>query len=86
MSIGVPIPDELLDDLAERVAERVAAKLAADKPPAGYLDAQGAAEYLSAPKGRIYELKERGAIQPHFDGTRLLFRAEQLDAYVEGSA
>lgn len=82
---SLPIPDELVDALAETVAEKVAAKLREAAPPAGFLNVEQAAEHLATTPKRVYELKEKQAIQPHFDGKRLLFRADQLSAYVEGN-
>ena len=55
------------------------AELLPDRPEP-YLDVEGAAEYLAAPRSRIYELVERKRVTPYRDGRRLLFRPTDLDA------
>ncbi len=70
--------EPLLDELAERVARKIEA------PPEPYINAEGAAEYLACDKRRIYDLVERGNLEPHRDGKRLLFRRSELDNYVSG--
>lgn len=77
---ALPLPAELVDALAERVAERVAATMPTPRDP--YMNVDEAAEYIACGKKRIYELKERGAVACYQDGKRLLFRREDLDAYV----
>jgi excisionase family DNA binding protein len=76
LSLGVP--PELVELIAGRVAELVAERLP-DRPEP-WLDADAAAEYLAAPRSRVYELVERGRLCPHRDGRRLLFRRADLDA------
>ena len=76
----VEIPDALIPRIAQRVAELVAAN---GTGSATYLDVKSAAEYISAPVSRIYELKAKGAIPCHADGRRLLFRSDELDRYLE---
>ncbi|MEK6276923.1 MAG: helix-turn-helix domain-containing protein [Actinomycetota bacterium] len=76
--LTLSIPPELVEAIAVRVAELLAERL---EPPADpYLDADAAAEYLAAPRSRVYELVERRRLRPHRDGRRLLFRRADLDA------
>lgn len=79
----IDLPDELVAVLAEEVAGRLAERMA--PPPENYIDVDGAAEYLAAPKSRIYELREQQKIPVYEDGRRLLFKRSDLDAYLESS-
>jgi excisionase family DNA binding protein len=44
---------------------------------------QQAAEYLSCPVSRIYDLVSLGSLTAHRDGRGLLFRRADLDAAIE---
>lgn len=85
---GLPLrldfPAEALDHLAALVEPLVAARLASEPDRnGGWLNAARAAEYLSLPKRRIYDLKSAGALEPDgYDGRTPLWRRETLDAYV----
>ena len=79
-SHSVSIPRDLIEEVAHQVAELVAESL--PHRPEPYLDVPAAAEYLSAPPSRIYELVERRAVAVQRDGRRLLFRRADLDAYL----
>ena len=87
-ALGQTSMDALLDALAERVAARLADRLAEQDGSAPWLDSREAAEYLrldprTGPK-RVSELQRAGHLRCARDGTRLLFRREWLDAYLEG--
>lgn len=73
------IPDELVDAIAERVAERV------ERPAEAWLDVDGAAEYIAAPRSRIYDLVSQERVECRRDGRRVLFRREWLDAALGGT-
>ncbi len=72
--------------LVEQVARRAAEMIVREHQPAPgaepWLDVQGAAEHIRCPKSRIYALVSAGRIPYHKDGSRLLFRSSELDAYV----
>lgn len=72
------IPPALIEHLADLIADRLAARQPEQLDP--YLTVDQAAEYLAAPKSRIYELVERRRVAVHRDGRRLLFRRADLDA------
>ena len=80
---------ELTDDQLEQLAALVA-PLLADRPPAppvsAWLDTAAAAAHLCCLPGRVHDLVQLGKLHPRRDGRRLLFRREDLDAYVESSA
>ena len=77
---SVRVPPELIDHLVAQVADRLTATIAPPSKP--YLNVEQAADYLACGKRRIYDLVERDAIAFYRDGKRLLFRREDLDAYV----
>lgn len=87
---------ELSPEAIEAIATRVVALLADEgeptegKPgwgsrpprPPGYLNAAAAAGYLGCGKSRIYQLVHRRAIPFRKEGSRLLFKPSELDAWV----
>ncbi len=82
--LTIELSDEQLAQLAALVAP-----LLADRAPApaasAWLDTAGAAAHLACSPGRIHDLVQLGKLTPRRDGRRLLFRRDDLDAYVEGS-
>lgn len=79
-SHALAVAPEFVEALASRVADLVVERL--PQQPEPYLNVGEAAEYLAAPKSRIYEIVERRAVAVHRDGRRLLFRRSDLDAYL----
>jgi excisionase family DNA binding protein len=82
-----PAAELLLGDLVECVAARVAELLAdrlastsSDASP--WLDVNEAAEYMRCKPKRIYDLVSQHRLAAHRDGARVLFRREELDAYL----
>jgi excisionase family DNA binding protein len=78
------LDDEALDALAERLAPRLAARIGQGAPPNCWLDVDAAAEYLACPKSRLYALTSARRIPHHKDGSRTLFRRDELDEWVRG--
>lgn len=72
------LPPAALDALAERVAARLAEPAA----PEPWIGVDAAAEHLACPKSRIYALASAGGIPHEKDGSRLLFRASELDRWL----
>jgi excisionase family DNA binding protein len=68
-----------LDALADVLADRVRARLGATSP---WLKAPEAAAYLACPESRIRKLTMTGELPAHRDGRRVLYRREDLDAFV----
>ena len=62
-----------------RLADAIAARLAAPSP---WLDAAGAAEYLSCSVSRIRTLTATRDLPVHHDGRRPLYHRDELDEYV----
>lgn len=79
-NVKLGLSPELVEEIAEQLATRVAALI--PERPEPYLDVDHAAEYLAAPRSRIYDLVARRAVTVQRDGRRLLFRASDLDAYL----
>ena len=77
--LRLEIPDEIVERIAARVAELL------EPAPEGWLDVEAAAEYLTAPKSRIYDLVAQERVECRRDGRRVLFRREWLDAAIGGS-
>jgi excisionase family DNA binding protein len=81
VTLRLEISDELVEAAAERAAELVAEGLEAKYEP--WLDVKDAAAYIACPVSRIYALVSAGRIPHHRDGSRLLFRSKELDAWIE---
>jgi excisionase family DNA binding protein len=86
MSVTLELPDTVLEQIAQRAAELVAAQSSTALTTSPWLDTKGAAAYIAASPGRIHDLVQLGKLTPRRDGRRLLFRGEDLDAYLEASA
>lgn len=77
---------ELTDELVEAVAARVAEMLAEREPTTAeaWIGVEQAAEHLGCPRSRVYALCSTSPprIPVERDGSRLLFRRSELDAFV----
>jgi excisionase family DNA binding protein len=78
--------DDTLATLADRLADRLepilVPRLNPSQPPDSWLDVGQAAEHLSCPRSRIYALVSARRMPHHKEGSRLLFRREELDEWV----
>jgi excisionase family DNA binding protein len=74
--------DETLATLADRLAPILATRIGHAEPAFPWLDVGHAAEHLSCPRSRIYALVSARRIPHYKDGSRLLFRREELDDWV----
>jgi excisionase family DNA binding protein len=77
--------DELArDDVAlERLRDLIGDLRSGEPEP--WVDVHGAAEHLACKRQRIYDLVHADRIPHHRDGSRLLFRRSELDAWIEGA-
>jgi len=82
--LALGVPSELIDAIAERTADLLSERLP-DKPEP-YLNVEQAAEYLAAPKSRVYDLVRDGRLRAHKDGSRSLFTRADLDAVLTVTA
>ena len=83
VELALTAPPALIDAIADAVAARLADRIPAAAGADGYLDVEGAAAFISAPKSRVYDLVSLQRLTPLRDGRRLLFRRVDLVAYVE---
>lgn len=79
IQLVVELPPEAYDAIAARVAALMAP---ANEAPEPWVDTAEAARHLACSPGRIHDLKAKGAIPFRKDGSRLLFRRSDLDAYL----
>jgi excisionase family DNA binding protein len=85
---GVPVrlalDDSVLDALADRLADKLATRLAPSGAPAAtpWLSAQAAADYIGCSLSRVRKLTMLGDLPTHRDGGRVLYRRDDLDAYI----
>jgi excisionase family DNA binding protein len=73
---------ELSDVELDRLADLVAARMGRRADPSPWLSAREAAAYLACPLSRIRRLTMTGDLPVHRDGSRVLYRRDELDAYV----
>ena len=76
-------PDQV-EVLARRVAEIVTARTQPPPVESKYLTVPEAAELLRASRQRVYDLVSTGSLTRHKDGTRLLLRRAEVEAYLTG--
>lgn len=79
------LPPDLLDALTDAVADRVLARLkveADERSP--WLSLGEACEHVRLPRGRLYKLTAANAIPCRRVGSRILFRRDELDAWLDG--
>ncbi len=84
-ALAVALLEALDDDALDLLAERLAPRLAACcSPPAdGWLrGADRIAAYVDAPRSRVYALTSAGRIPVQRDGSALIARKSELDAWV----
>ena len=84
VTVRVEFDDRVLDTLAERLADRLAARLAPPGAPATtpWMSAQAAADYIGCSLSRVRKLTMLGDLPTHRDGGRVLYRRDDLDAYI----
>jgi excisionase family DNA binding protein len=78
--IELRMDDVALDRLAELVAERLGGTMRAGPSP--WMTANEAAEYLRCSASRVRKLTMLGDLPTHRDGGRVLYRRDDLDAFV----
>jgi excisionase family DNA binding protein len=81
-ALDEPALDRLAEVLAPRLTPLMAQRPSVLGRQAVWLDVDGAAGRLACPKSRIYALVSAKRIPYYKDSSRLLFRPEELDAWV----
>jgi len=74
--------DETLVILADRLMPILATRIGHAEDAFPWLDVEHAAEHIACPRSRIYALVSARRIPHYKDGSRLLFRREELDDWV----
>lgn len=81
VDVTVQIGDEIVDQIASAVVAQLSAAVAVRHE---WLDVAEAAAYMRCEKQRIYDLHSQQRLRAAKDGSRLLFRREWLDEYLQG--
>ena len=80
--IALDVGDELVERIAERAAQLIAGRQE-QKTDDGWLrGADKIAAYIDAPRSRVYGLVSARRIPVHHDGSALIARRSELDAWL----
>jgi excisionase family DNA binding protein len=80
--MNLQVDEKSLEALAQRVLALIRKKDRFLPVEEGFVDVQGAADFLACPKSRIYALVSARRLPHHRDGSRLLFDPAELREYV----
>jgi excisionase family DNA binding protein len=80
MTLELRLDDAALDALADKLAARLADRLGGNSSP--WLNAQDAASYLGCSLSRVRKLTMTGELPVHRDGSRTLYRRDDLDGFI----
>jgi len=84
LALTVQLPDIVLEELVAQVTQRVLSALKTSPDEGGWIrGATAAAQYIDCPVSRIYALTSQDALPHHKDGSALVFRKAELDAFIE---
>lgn len=78
--VSVALPPAFVEAVAVRVAEILADRHSAEPEP--WMGVEAASAHLACGHSRVYALVSAGRIPHRKDGSRLLFRASELDAWL----
>ena len=78
--LRLAVPGELIETIARRAAVLVSEE--AGRAPEPFVGVKEAARHLACEPHRIYDLVQRRAIPSYKEGSRLLFRRSELDAWL----
>jgi excisionase family DNA binding protein len=76
------LSDADLDALVDVLAPRLAARFAAPADDGWLRGASEIAEYIGAPRSRVFALSSAGRMPVHRDGSALIARRSELDAWL----
>lgn len=82
MGVTLAIDDELVERIAERAAELVAGRRKEEAEGGWLRGADKIAAYIDAPRSRVYGLVSARRIPVHHDGSALIARRSELDAWL----
>jgi hypothetical protein len=81
-TLAATLLDALDDDALDKLAERLAPRLASPATDGWLRGAEKIANYIDAPRSRVYALTSAGRIPVQRDGSSLIARKFELDAWV----
>jgi hypothetical protein len=81
-SISFDVADELVERIARRAAELLAEHPAESDNEGWLRGADRIAAYIDAPRSRVYALASARRIPVHRDGSALIARRSELDAWL----
>ena len=85
--MNLAIPDELIEELAQRISDKLREQIPSQPTTTSpWLTASEAATYIGCGKRRIYDLAGANRIPLHREGSRLLFRRDELDGWIVSGA
>jgi len=82
MGIGLEVGDELVERIAERAAELIVRQRAETAADGWLRGANKIAAYIDCPRSRVYALVSAQRIPVHHDGSALIARRSELDAWL----
>jgi hypothetical protein len=82
VELAFDIGDELVDRIARRAAELIASREATTASDGWLRGADKIAAYIDAPRSRVYALVSAKEIPVHHDGSALIARRSELDAWL----
>jgi hypothetical protein len=84
MNLTVDLGEELVERIAKRTAELVARQQNETAGEGWLRGADRIAAYIDAPRSRVYGLVSARRIPVHHDGSALVARRSELDAWLRG--
>jgi hypothetical protein len=83
-ALRLEMDDELIEQIAERAAELIGGRSERREPDGWLRGADKIAAYIDAPRSRVYALTSARRIPVHHDGSALIAKRSELDAWLEG--
>ena len=83
-ALSLEVPPALVDEIVQRVADLIEQREGSVPEP--WVTVQDAAAHLACKPQRVYDLcsrRDESRLPHRKDGSRLLFRLSELDAYLE---
>ena len=81
-AINLTVPDELVDEIAGRVLNILQARQAGSP----YMSVDEAADYMRCKPQRVYDLLSARRLTRMKDGSRVLVKRDEIDAYLAARA
>ncbi len=82
VGVILDVGDELVERIAERAAQLIAGRQGQEAGDGWLRGADKIAAYIDAPRSRVYGLVSARRIPVHHDGSALIARRSELDAWL----